>query len=379
RSLIGLADQLGKNLRAIRWLQSRLRGRPAELAGDELNEVATFFFKKIQRESLELRSDPEQFRQVVQHYRESIRYMVQQASRRDVTVLLLTVPVNLRDWLPTVSHNRQTGTQRENWEKLYRQARKHLLASQFDDGIRTIADAIAIEPDHAESYFWLGQMQKATGNTTEALESYRRAKDLDYNPFRAHSLFNEALREIAREYPHVTLVDLAKAFPSSSASGLPGFDLFLDYVHPNKQGNLLIAQKVFGALLQQDIGGGKAATSEFIRSDKPVPGTGRPYNELTHIQLQTRLFNLYAQNHQYDAAVRKAIHLHRLVTGKDEEPEKLHPQLSEKVREGYQVFRRYLNWQRKDLLGQLQADNEKQQAESHRREFFEKWYPYGTF
>ena len=378
-SYVDLADQLGKRMRTVQWLQAKLRNPPAVLDGNNLYDSAGTFYKRIQRESLELRSDPQLFRRVVQHYQQSIQHMVDQAGRRDIPVVLVTVPVNLRDWLPHVSHNQLKGPHRESWKKLYRQARKHYLAGEFDEGIRIMKQAIEVEPEHAESYFWLGRLHEAADNTPLALESYRRAKDLDYNPFRAHSEFNKIVRDIAGQNPHVTLVDLANEFPRASKNGLPGFDLFLDYVHPSQQGNILIAKQIFHSLVEEGMIQGNPTTSEFVLSDEPMPGTKEPYNDSTYWPLQVRLFNMYAQNHQHDAAAKQAIHLHQLLTGTDEEPEELDLGVPANMREGYKVFQNYLQTERQDLLGLLPNDDKMKQAESQRRQFYERWFPYGSF
>ena len=66
--------------------------------------------------------------------------MVDQSQRYKVPILLCTVPVNMRDWLPTVSYNRLDGDKREQWQKLYNQARRCLLESNYQDGIQAMGD-----------------------------------------------------------------------------------------------------------------------------------------------------------------------------------------------------------------------------------------------
>ena len=43
----------------------------------------------------------------------------------------------------------------------------------------------------------------------------------------------------------VYLLDLDRIFAGASQYAAPGFDLFLDYVHPPKPANLLVAKSVF--------------------------------------------------------------------------------------------------------------------------------------
>ena len=80
------------------------------------------------------------------------------------------VPVNLRDWLPTVSCHHLAGERLEQWQRLYDQAQRCLLLSNYQDGIMTMRQAIALESEHAESYFWLGRMlESSTGKYSTEL------------------------------------------------------------------------------------------------------------------------------------------------------------------------------------------------------------------
>jgi tetratricopeptide (TPR) repeat protein len=377
----GVVDALSDHLRVVRWLQSALGRTRTELSGDELNNVARFFWSKVKREALELRRDPAKFRQVQAHYAESIEYMVGEAGRRRVNVLLCTVPVNLRDWMPTVSVHRLEGQARDDWRRRYLRGRRGLLTSSFGEGIRWLSEAIELEPEHAESRFWMGRLLESEGRRSEALESYVRAKDLDYNPFRAHSAFNRTVRRIAAQNDHAILVDLEAAFAETSGAGVPGFDLFLDYVHPNKRGNLLIARRVFEAIVAHDAVRQEPRDRRFIREDRPLPSGGKPYHEPTDLRLQRRLFNLYAMNHQYDAAIAKALDLVRLETGRPagDDPEELPAALHPKPREGYAAFRLHQRVLRREILGEPVDPREKAAAERALAAFYDKWYEYGTF
>ena len=82
------------------------------------------------------------------------------------------------------------------------------------------------------------------------LTAYDRARDLDHNPFRAPSDFNGILRQIAGLYENASLADSDQAFRAASSPFAPGFELFLDYVHPTKQGNLLVAQTVYDEIVK---------------------------------------------------------------------------------------------------------------------------------
>jgi len=377
-----LIEALRNNLRSVQWLQARLGYSGKDLPGEDLKDVATAFYRKAQQQSLELRKDPVQFAGVKAHYAASMEYMVGEAERRGIPLLLFTVPVNLADWLPTVSNSSLEGERFREWERTYYLGRRALLEGLPEEGIRSVRRAIAMDPEHAESHYWLARLLEETGETDSALASYKRARDLDYNPFRAHSDFNATLRRLAETYPRVVLVDLEKEFERASERHIPGFDLFLDYVHPNQRGNLLIAKAAFDAIVRHKSLPPSAGTPPFQRNSLPSEAGGGPYSE-QNVPLQTMLFTLFAINHQHQAAIDQAEHVARLATGQtagQDAAELLRqPWAPAMLREGYQALRRHEAVLRCDILG-LPVDPEEREAANNQYDrFYEKWFPYGKF
>jgi tetratricopeptide (TPR) repeat protein len=360
--------------RLVSWVQSVASPARTNLSGEELNNVAGFFWAKVKQEALKLRSDPQLFAKVKEHHAESIRYMVEEAVRRNVPVLLFTVPSNVRDWLPTVSQNRLEGERLQQWTRLSDLAQRQLFEGNAGAGIAALKEAISMEPEHAESYFWLGRLYESAGQKQEALRNYRLAKDLDYNPFRELSSFNDSVRRIASETEGAFLLDLEHIFDEESVSAAPGFDLFLDYVHPTKQGNLIIAKASFGLLAEHKVFGPIASDLEPIATI----WQGSSYDESADASIQRRMFELYAINHQYAAAYRQALRLHGLATrGKAaEDCEKLSQKLSIKVREGCRVFRLQLTTWRLQILGRPADESI---AALELKKFYETQYPYEVF
>ena len=127
--------------------------------------------------------------------------MINQSQHYRVPVVFCTVPVNLRDWLPTVSTNRLCGEKLEQWQTLFDQARRCLIQNDYQAGIQAMNQAIAMESEDAESFFWLGRLLEADGQKTAAREAYSKARDKDYNPFRALSSFNDAIRGLGPGEP----------------------------------------------------------------------------------------------------------------------------------------------------------------------------------
>lgn len=370
---------LGRHLRVVQWLQSMLSSR-TELAGEDLKGVANFFWKKARQQSLLLREDPVQFAQVQEHFRKSFEHMVHQSQSHQIPIILCTVPVNMRDWLPTVSHNRLAGEQRQQWQKLYNQARRCLLDGRPKDGIQTMQQAIAMESEHAESYFWLGRLLEADDQKAEAWQAFSKARDQDYNPFRALSSFNETIRSLANENQAkgVHLLDLEQLFAGASRYAAPGFDLFLDYVHPTKTANLIVAKNVYNLLLKNILKSANG-TDCFLYEDSPSGPSRKPYCDEDDASLQSTVISMTMLNRQFEAVVSQAEILVRRntgqrLTGPDDPALKVCPLW---LRDAYRVSHKYLDIQRRVILDLPVSEAEDLDAKTQMSTFYDKYYPYG--
>ena len=373
---------LARHLRTFQWLQSVFSSRN-KMSGDNLKDVAQFFWKKTRQQSLRLRADPVQFAQVQEHFRKSFEHMVSQSQRYRVPIVLCTVPVNLRDWLPTVSHYRLNGGQLQQWQKLYNQARRCLLEGKYHDGIQAMNQAIAMDNEHAESYFWLGRLLEADGQKTTGWEAFSKARDLDYNPFRALSSFNDSIRMLASENQSkgAYLLDLDRIFAGASQNAGPGFDLFLDYVHPTKPANLLVAQNTFELLTREGVLKDKSAMDQFTHHDLPAGTNGEPYRDEADLHLQMTELTMATENRQYETAIHKTETLLQQLTGHKltgpDDP--VLAQGSPEAAERYRVFWNYLDVQRRMIMDQPVSGTELQEANRRVDEFYDRWYPLGKF
>ena len=290
---------------------------PAQIKRKATAGCREFFWKKIQQQSLRLRADPVQFAQVQNHYRESLEHMIIQSQHYRVPMVLCTVPVNLRDWLPTVSTNRLNGEKLEQWQTLYYQARRCLIQSNYPAGIQAMQQAIAMEGEDAESYFWLGRLMEADGQKAAAWDAYSMARDKDYNPFRALSSFNDTIRSLARKNQHhgVFLLDLDRVFAGAPPVSAPGFDLFLDYVHPAKLGNMLVAKNAFELMTRDGVLRDKPAVDQFTYHELPDGAGGKPYRDEDDASMQGTALIMAVENHQIETAVRETETLLVMLTG----------------------------------------------------------------
>lgn len=297
-----------RNLRVVRLLEykvKRMMNPEHSLSGISREHINFEMWTKIAREALTLRQDPEQYEQLRKHYHYNISKMVESAAEKNIPVILMTVPVNLRDWHPNVSLNRLEGVPLKEWRTAYYAGRRALLEGSHSAAEMSFKQALSLEPLSAEVTYYLARAYEKQGRFADAIDTYILAKDLDHNPFRAMSDFNTSIRQIAEDHPRAYLADSFAAFMKASEPYAPGFNLFLDYVHPHKDGNLLIARTVFDTIVQNKLFG-EAAIPEFAHIPPELPPGEKPYVAETDYQMQETLVHLFAMMHQYENMVWKA-------------------------------------------------------------------------
>jgi hypothetical protein len=323
-----------------------------------------------------LREDPVQFAQVQKHFDTSFDYMVRCAQQHAVPIILCTVPVNQRDWLPTVSHNRLKEQALEKWDRHYYAARHCLIDSRWDEGLHEMDAALALEPEHAESHFWRGRLLEGKGDSAGAATAYSRARDLDYNPFRALSSFNSTIRQLAADNrgQGVFLLDLETAFQRASQYPAPGFDLFLDYVHPTKAGNMLVARFAYELIAHGGV---------FARSATPFNSDieGKPFNEQEEIPTLVCALNMATMNRQYPEVVRRTESLAAAINNRPAGPlnETALASCPPQIAEGYRIFRAYCEAEANLITGAPGGADAFKKAQEDLSAFYDKWFPYGKY
>ncbi|MCB0753363.1 MAG: SGNH/GDSL hydrolase family protein, partial [Ignavibacteriae bacterium] len=122
----------------------------------------------------------------------------------------------------------------------------------------------------AESFFKSAKIAEEENDFISAKENYLKAKDFDALRFRSTEEFNEILHSLSDTYD-VPIVPLLKYFTNASQNGIYGNNLFLEHLHPNKEGYNLISKAFFEALQINNTIKFDSVSSEKINFDK-IPG-----------------------------------------------------------------------------------------------------------
>lgn len=342
---------------------------------DDTPDVAETFWKKVNEEALELRTDPDQFQKVKEHYHKSIESIVAEAGRHKIKLMLMTVPVNLRDWEPNVSFLNLSGADSLAWLEKFKEGKKSYLRSKFSEALHAYQEAHKIAPLHAETMFWMAKTLEAANDTASALEYYIKAKDFDYNPFRAITDFNNVLRAQATNNPHVALLDMERLMNGYDDKGIPGFDLFLDYVHPTREGNLIIAREAANQFQKTNLLSiGEASRNLTLNEIREINRSD--YRDEEDLFLQFTRFSLCCMTHQYYSALHFAKFLKETIP-----QEQLNSDRSGRtnlLNDAIGAFQPYVDLEQKSITHEVSAEEEQKVMKSI-RDFYAKHFPYGVF
>lgn len=186
--------------------------------------------------------------QGVRQFETNLETIVRTFTRRDIPVFVASLVSNLRDQppFPAEANSRPTGA-----------------AAAFDSARSALA----------------------AGDTVAAARLFARARDLDVVRFRAPGEFNDVIRRVARS-TGATYVPVAEAFGAASPAGIPGSELLLEHVHPNRAGYALIGRVFFHALSEAGTLGESADMARLRSWDEYAAGTTlTPFDERIALHL----------------------------------------------------------------------------------------------
>jgi len=173
-------------------------------------------------------ADDPRLEAVYANFAANLHEIIGLSTRSGAKVVLATVAVNVKDCAPFVSVHRAglSATELAGWKQA------------VDRG--AFADAVAIDPQHAESHFQFAQTLEEKGESESARSHYLAALQWDALRFRADARINDLIRAAVRSEPdRVTLVDAAWDMGATADSLVPPADrrFFLEHVHLTWAGN----------------------------------------------------------------------------------------------------------------------------------------------
>ena len=217
---------------------------------DQVATRLSWAFNKASR----ARQDPEQFQALLDHYRYNLESMVAECNRRGVDVMLMTVPVNLKDWIPNVSAHRADLTQEDlaEWQVAFREGVVALEEGNHQQAIEALTRATELDDQHAESRFYLGKALHREGQYSRAKVEFIKALEQDAYPFRAIPQFDAVLRSVGETHD-APVVDIVAILEQGTEDNIIGMDALIDYVHPSVPSNEKIAHALLLAMMDEGL------------------------------------------------------------------------------------------------------------------------------
>jgi tetratricopeptide (TPR) repeat protein len=118
--------------------------------------------------------------------------------------------------------------------------------------------------DSAIDIYRKAQAAEAKSEFEQALELYYRAKDLDCVRFRASEDINKIVQKLSEEY-QATRVPMLTWFMENSPNRLIGNNLMTEHVHPNIEGNFIMAEAFYTVLVKSGLAGLNELNVSFNR------------------------------------------------------------------------------------------------------------------
>ncbi|TNF46069.1 MAG: tetratricopeptide repeat protein [Bacteroidetes bacterium] len=128
------------------------------------------------------------------------------------------------------------------------------------NGMEPFASIATNGLEGAAEVYKKAQATEKSGDFNSAFNLYYKAKDLDCIRFRSSEDVNMIVNELVEEYK-VYRVPMLSVFQVNSPNRLIGNNLMTEHVHPNMEGNFLMADAFFNEIIRSGIVGEKNTNS----------------------------------------------------------------------------------------------------------------------
>jgi hypothetical protein len=183
------------------------------------------------------------------------------------------------------------------------------------------------------------------------------------------------LRDISSKNPEVSLLDMERLINGYAAKGIPGFDLFLDYVHPTREGNMVIAREAASLIAENELlSTGRNVPAPGLKEVQELTSSG--YRDDEDMFLQFTRFSLCCMTHQYYSALHFGRDLQERLPRESLENDPTGRMTI--LRDAVTVFQAYEDMEQRSLVEEITPKEEKKVMDDIRA-FYARHFPYGAF
>jgi hypothetical protein len=187
-------------------------------------------------------------KQVIEQFRASLREVVRLCEKAGVPLVLVQLGSNLRDCPPFKSEHRAdlSVADEQAWQKLFERGTE-LTEGDPRAALQAYEAAAAIDDEFALLNYRIAKVRDRLGAMDGLVAHYQKAKDKDICPLRMFEGQYWFFEELATD-SQAMLVDARRVITEASPDGIPGFDWYLDHVHPTIGGHQKIARAVLAEM-----------------------------------------------------------------------------------------------------------------------------------
>lgn len=229
------------NATRIGQMLARLRDALRGKSSVQPNQISLELFLENQ-----LRHDDPRMERVYGHFSRNLKDIVETGIKSGAKVVVSTVASNLRDCAPFASLHRPdlSDAQKLEWDRLYQDGTKVERTGQTSQALEAYRRASAIDDQWADLQFNQARSLWNAGDIAGASNHFILARDYDALRFRADFRINDIIRRTCsqRLKDGVAFLDGNDVLAQHSPHGVPGEELLYEHVHLNFTGNYLLAR-----------------------------------------------------------------------------------------------------------------------------------------
>ncbi len=185
-----------------------------------------------------------------ERYKANLSQVLKLAKKQGIAVMLLTVPVNVKDVPPGLSMHGLGLSQEQisEWKELFERGSKDQAEGRLTEAAEAFESAARMDPEYAETFYRWGQVLEAQGKIEEARNAYDQAVQHEKIAARAKPGLNAVIRELCAEYPETICLDTIPLLEKKSSNGILSSEVFYDNVHPFGEIHQAIAVEILKLL-----------------------------------------------------------------------------------------------------------------------------------
>ncbi|MFT4691288.1 MAG: tetratricopeptide (TPR) repeat protein [Limisphaerales bacterium] len=195
------------------------------------------------------RRDPEWRERVLAQFRDSIQQIVADCQAANTPLTIVRLGSNLRDCPPFKSEHRAdlTPDEEADWQRKF-EAAETAEKSDLEAALKSYQAALAIDDRFALLHYRIARLHDRAGRAPDASRHYLAAMEEDICPLRMFESQREFLGTLASQHSEgLTVVDVEDF---DGQQNVPGYERYLDHVHPTIAGHQNISNLLLASLRQ---------------------------------------------------------------------------------------------------------------------------------